>query len=30
VSYNPYDLKMQTLTAMKKDGKTQYEDGLVA
>ena len=30
VSYNPYDLKMQTLTAMTKDGKTQYEDGLVA
>ena len=30
VSYNSYDLKMQTLTAMTKDGKTQYEDGLVA
>lgn len=30
VSYNPHDLKMQTLTARVKDGKTEYVDGLVA
>ena len=30
VSYNQYDLKKQTLTAMSKEGKTQYVDGLVA
>jgi zinc D-Ala-D-Ala carboxypeptidase len=30
VSYNPADLKCQTLTATKKDGKTVYLPGLVA
>jgi len=30
VSYNQYDLKKQVLTAMSKEGKTQYVDGLVA
>ena len=30
VSYNQHDLKKQVLTAMSKDGKTQYVDGLVA
>jgi uncharacterized protein YcbK (DUF882 family) len=30
VSYNPQDLKKQTLTAVKKDGKTVYLPGLVA
>jgi hypothetical protein len=30
VSYNPYDLKKQVLTARVKDGKTEYLDGLVA
>ena len=30
VSYNPYDLKKQVLTAKFKDGKTEYLDGLVA
>lgn len=30
VSYNQHDLKKQVLTAMSKEGKTQYVDGLVA
>ena len=30
VSYDPSNLKCQVLTAMKKDGKTVYEPGLIA
>lgn len=30
VSYNPSDLKCQTLTAMRENGKTVYKPGLVA
>lgn len=30
VSYNPADLKCQTLTAMKENGKTVYKPGLIA
>jgi hypothetical protein len=30
VSYDPSNLKMQTLTAIKRDGKTVYLNGLVA
>jgi len=30
VSYDPNNLKMQELTAMKVDGKTQYVNGLIA
>ena len=30
VSYNPADLKCQTLTAMRENGKTVYKPGLVA